>query len=110
MPYRGAIGPRSACALHAAAEAVEECTACRAPLCDPCTLYFSAEPYCRECIIAARRVATIQLGARVALVVILLAGASWLGLAGARAHIANARQFSTALQATRAVRCLPEDR
>jgi Flp pilus assembly protein TadD len=78
-------------------------------MCDPCTLYYAAEPYCRDCIGAARRAASLQLGARVIAVVMLFASMSWLGLTGARAHIANARQLTTVLQTT-SIRCVPQDR
>jgi hypothetical protein len=47
--------PRIACSAHAAAEAVASCTRCHVALCDPCTLYFSADPYCRDCVRGARR-------------------------------------------------------
>ena len=55
MPYRGATRPRIACSAHAAAEAVGSCCRCHTALCDPCMLYFSADPFCRNCIGGARR-------------------------------------------------------
>ena len=87
MPYRGAIGPRIACAAHAAAEAIGSCSRCHTPLCDPCTLYFAADPLCRRCIGPARRswIARIALG--VAAVMLTMTLATVVMLAAIPAHV-----------------------
>jgi hypothetical protein len=64
--------PRIACSAHAAAEAVASCTRCHIALCDPCTLYFSADPFCRNCIGGARRAWIARIAAGVAAVMLLM--------------------------------------
>jgi hypothetical protein len=73
MPYRGAMRPRIACDAHAAAEAVGSCSRCHAPLCDPCTLYFSADPFCRRCVGGARRAWSARITGGVIGVVVMMA-------------------------------------
>src|ERR1700761_8105006 len=73
MPYRGESGPRIACTAHSSAEAASSCTRCQVPLCDPCTLYFSADPYCRRCVGGVRRAWAARIAGAVAAVVLALA-------------------------------------
>lgn len=87
MPYRGAIGPRIACAAHAAAEAIGSCTRCHTPLCDPCTLYFAADPLCRRCVGAARRRSMARIVAGVAAVMLTMTLATVVMLAAIPAHV-----------------------
>jgi len=66
------MGPRIACSAHAAAEAVGSCSRCHTALCDPCMLYFSADPFCRHCIGGARRAWAARIAAGVAAVMLLM--------------------------------------
>src|SRR5207302_6657488 len=88
MPYRGVTEPRIACAAHAAAEAVGCCSRCRVPLCDPCTLYFSADPFCRVCVARARRhwIARIAGGVTAVMVTMLLVTAVMLSAVPSHVH------------------------
>jgi len=72
MAYRGEFEPRIACAAHAAAEAVGTCSRCHVPLCDPCTLYFSADPFCRSCVGRARRAWVARIASGVTAVMLLM--------------------------------------
>lgn len=90
MPYRGAIGPRIACAAHAAAEAIGSCSRCHTPLCDPCTLYFAADPLCRRCIGPARRSWLLRIAAGVAAVMLTMTLATAVMLAAVPAHVRKA--------------------
>lgn len=110
MPYRGATGPRIACAAHAAAEAVGSCSRCRAPLCDPCTLYFSADPFCRNCVGGARRAWLARISGGVAGVVLLMAGVTGVMLAAIPSHMRGRAAAATALAPVRHVEnCRPFD-
>ncbi len=91
MPYRGETRPRIACSAHAAAEAVGSCTRCHVALCDPCTLYFGAEPYCRSCVVGARRAWAARIAGGVAAVMLAMSMVSALMLAAIPAHV-RARQ------------------
>lgn len=90
MPYRGAIGPRIACAAHAAAEAIGVCSRCRTPLCDPCTLYFAADPFCRVCVKPARRAWIARIAAGVVAVVLVMAAGTGVMLAAIPSHVHRA--------------------
>lgn len=68
------MGPRIACSAHSAAEAVGSCSRCHAALCDPCLLYFSADPFCRNCVGGARRKWIGRIAAGVAGVMVLMTG------------------------------------
>jgi hypothetical protein len=114
MPYRGAIGPRIACAAHAAAEAAGACSHCRVPLCDPCTLYFLADAYCRRCIGAARRARTLRVVGGAGAVLALLLVGSGVMLAAlprhARAHFQPSCALTRIVQAQHDASCTPADR
>ena len=73
MPYRGATRPRIACSAHDAAEAVGSCSRCNVALCDPCMLYFSADPFCRHCVGGARRAWIARISVGVTAVMLLMA-------------------------------------
>ncbi len=109
MPYRGPSEPRIACSAHPAAESVGGCSRCHTRLCDPCTLYFAAESYCRNCIGRARRAWAARIGAGVAAVLLTLAVGTAVMLsaipAHVRARVASARPPSPAQLES----CTPSD-
>jgi len=107
MPYRGAIGPRIACAAHAAAEAVANCSRCRASLCDPCTLYFSADPFCRTCIAGARRAWVARIAGGVAGVVLMMALLTGAMLSAIPSHVRS--RAAAALPVRHVENCRPFD-
>jgi hypothetical protein len=110
MPYRGESGPRIACAAHAAAEAVGSCIRCRVPLCDPCTLYFSADPFCRNCVGRARRAWVARISGGVAGVMLLMAVVTGVMLAAIPSHVRARAVAAVGLTPVRHVEnCRPFD-
>jgi hypothetical protein len=109
MPYRGESGPRIACAAHAAAESVGGCRHCQAPLCDPCTLYFAAEPYCRRCIGGVRRAWTARIGGGVAAVLLTMALGTGIMLSAIPNHVRAFAAVRPAPTAAQLASCSPSD-
>jgi hypothetical protein len=113
MAYRGELEPRIACEAHPAAESVAVCSRCRATLCDPCTLYFSADAFCRRCIASARRGWALRLIGGVGGVLLTMAFASGVMLAAVPQHASMraARQLANVVaREQHEANCVPEDR
>ena len=94
-------------------EAVGACSRCRVPLCDPCTLYFLAEAYCRRCIAGARRGWAFRIAAGVTAVVatMLIGSAVMLAAVPRHAHRhAVCAAASAVVQARHDANCVPADR
>src|SRR5262249_21197162 len=109
MPYRGDLEPRIACSAHSAAESVGGCSRCRVPLCDPCTLYFAAEPYCRRCIGRARRAWAARIAGGVFAVVLLLAFGSGVMLAAVPTRVEALAIAPPPIARAQQELCAPDD-
>ncbi len=104
------MGPRIACSAHAAAEAVGSCSRCQAPLCDPCTLYFAADLFCRDCIGGARRAWAARIAGGVAGVMVLMAIVTGVMLAAIPSHVRARAAAAAGLVPVRHVEnCRPYD-
>src|SRR6201996_1622437 len=110
MPYRGETEPRIACTAHNSAEAASSCTRCHVALCDPCTLYFSAEPYCRRCVAGARRAWLARVGGGVTAVLLTLAVGTGVMLAAIPSHSRLAERAVTLVNRPHPENCAPADR
>ena len=110
MPYRGDSGPRIACTAHSSAEAASSCTRCHVPLCDPCTLYFSAEPFCRRCVGGERRAWTARIGGGVAAVVLTLGIGTGLMLSAIPSQAHLPAPMAAAFISAHPENCAPSDR
>src|ERR1700761_1466620 len=110
MPYRGESGPRIACTAHSSAEAASSCSRCQVPLCDPCTLYFSADPYCRRCVGGARRAWAARIAGGVAAVVLTLAIGSGVMLAAIPSQTHLPVPMALAFSSPHPENCAPSDR
>ena len=110
MPYRGESEPRIACAAHTSAEAASSCSRCHVALCDPCTLYFSAEPYCRRCVAGARRAWLARVGGGVTAVLLTLAIGTGVMLAAIPSHARLPSRAATLVNRPHPENCTPDDR
>lgn len=110
MPYRGETEPRIACTAHNSAEAASSCTRCHVALCDPCTLYFSADPYCRRCVAGARRAWVARIAGGVTAVLLTLAIGSGVMLAAIPSHSRIAANPVTLVSRPYPENCAPADR
>src|SRR5437899_10661511 len=106
MAYRGESEPRIACAAHAAAEAAGCCSRCRVPLCDPCTLYFSADPFCRICVVYARRRWVARIASGVTAVMVAMSLVTAVMLSAVPTHV---RAHAAALPVRHIENCRPFD-
>ena len=110
MPYRGETEPRIACTAHNSAEAASSCTRCHVALCDPCTLYFSAEPFCRRCVGGARRAWLARVSGGVAAVLLTLAIGSGVMLAAVPSHSRLPLHAAALVNPPHPENCAPSDR
>lgn len=110
MPYRGESEPRIACSAHDSAEAASSCTRCHVALCDPCTLYFSADPFCRRCVGGARRAWLARIGGGVAAVLLTLAIGTGVMLAAIPSHARLPLKAAHLINPPHPENCEPGDR
>jgi hypothetical protein len=110
MPYRGESEPRIACTAHTSAEAASSCTRCHVALCDPCTLYFSAEPFCRRCVGGARRAWLARVSGGVAAVLLTLVIGTGVMLAAIPSHARLPQRAAAIISPPHPENCTPADR